>query len=435
MYHFIGIKGSGMSALAQIMDSLGMEVEGSDLEKYFFTEDGLRKQNIKLTPFAEENIKEGLEIVQGNAFTDENIEVKRAKELGLKIYTYQEMVGKLTIMFKTISIAGCHGKTTTTAMLSHILNNVCGANYLIGDGTGYAKEGNEYFVLEACEYKRHFLSYVQKYGIITNIELDHVDYFKDINDVVDAYRSFALNTTDTVIAYGDDPYTRTLNIDKNILYYGLKDNNDIIAKNIKYESNGTTFDVYIKGKFYNTFHTVLCGEHIVLNSLAVLTICYLENLDIIKVKEFYETFKGAKRRFSEEFIGENVIIDDYAHHPTEVNVTIEAARQKYPDKKLISIFQPHTFSRTKEFAKALSEVLNKSDAAYIMEIHPSREKQIDFPEVTSEMIVSKLKNGYHMDEYNANELLKYDNAVLLFMSPNDISVLEKDYKEKRRKII
>lgn len=433
MYHFIGIKGSGMSALAQIMHSLEIDVQGSDIEKTFFTEEGLRKNNIKVLPFNKENIKEGLEIIKGNTFNEENEEVKRALELDLKIYTYQQMVGKLTRMFKTISVAGCHGKTTTTAMLSHLLNNICGANYLIGDGTGHAEKNNEYFVLEACEYKRHFLEYKQKYGIITNIELDHVDYFKDIEDVLDAYKSFCNNVSDTVVACGDDEYNRKLDLD-NILYYGVNDNNDITAKNIEYKSEGTTFDVFFKDKFLGNFKTILSGQHIVLNSLAAITICYLEGLDMEKVKENLLTFKGAKRRFSEEVIGDNVVVDDYAHHPTEVKVTIEAAKQKYPDKKIISVFQPHTFSRTKEFALDLAQALNTCDASYIMKIHPSREKQEDFPGTTSEIIISKLKNGYNIDEDNADLLLKYNNAVILFMSPNDISKLENDYKEKRRKL-
>lgn len=430
MYHFIGIKGSGMSSLAQIMNSLGMEVQGSDVDKYFFTEDGLRKDNIKVLPFNKDNIIDGLEIIQGNAFTDEHEEVKKAKELGLNIYTYQQMVGKLTRMFETISIAGCHGKTTTTSMLSHIIDGIYGSNYLIGDGTGHAAKDNKYFVLEACEYKRHFLEYTQKYGIITNIELDHVDYYKDIEDVKDAYTSFANNTTTKVIAWGDDPYTRTLDSKTEFLFYGLSEKNDIIAKNIEYKTTGNDFDVYINGNLYDRFHTPLCGEHIMLNSLAAITICYLEGFDKEKVKELLGTFKGAKRRFSEEAVKDNIVIDDYAHHPTEIKVTIDAARKKYPDKKLITIFQPHTFSRTKEFANQIADALNKSDASYVLEIHPSREKQEEFKEVTEELIISKLKNGYHLDEHNADALLKYNNAVILFMSPNDISILENDYKKK-----
>ena len=123
-------------------------------------------------------------IVQGNAFPDNHPEVVRAKELNLKIYSYQDMLGRLTKMFKTITIAGCHGKTTTTAMMAHVLDNIKGCNYLIGDGTGKASKENDYFALEACEYKRHFLEYTPYYAIITNIELDHIDYYKDITDVV-----------------------------------------------------------------------------------------------------------------------------------------------------------------------------------------------------------------------------------------------------------
>lgn len=159
MYYFIGIKGTGMSALAQILRDLDYEVAGSDKPDHFFTEQALIDKGIKIYNFDKNNIKEDMIIVQGNAFKDDHEEVVRAKELDLKIYTYQEMVGKLTKMFETITIAGCHGKTTTTAMLSHVLNSIKGCNYLIGDGTGHANKENEYFALEACEYKRHFLSY------------------------------------------------------------------------------------------------------------------------------------------------------------------------------------------------------------------------------------------------------------------------------------
>lgn len=174
MYHFIGIKGAGMSSLAQIMKRLGYEVQGSDVEKHFFTEEGLIELNIPIYPFDENNIKENLIIIRGATFKDDHPEVKKAIELDLTIYSYAEMVGILTKKFKTITVAGCHGKTTTTSMLAHLLTDLKGANYLIGDGTGYAAKENEYFVLEACEYQRHFLEYSPTYAIITNIDLDHV---------------------------------------------------------------------------------------------------------------------------------------------------------------------------------------------------------------------------------------------------------------------
>ena len=424
MYHFVGIKGSGMSSLAQIMYNLGYEVEGSDVEKHFFTEDNLRKLNIPILPIDENNIKEGMKIIRGASFNDDNVEIKKALELGLPIYNYNEMLGSLTKKFKSICVAGCHGKTTTTAMLAHTLNNIVGSNYLIGDGTGFANKENEYFVLESCEYKRHFLEYHPYYAIITNIDLDHVDYYKNIDDVIDAYREFASLTENIVIACGDDQYTRFLNISKPVFYYGIGDDNDIIAKEIEYNEDGIHFEVEAEGNYYGTYDLPLYGKHMLLDALACISICYYERLDFKEVAKLLKTFKGAKRRFSETIVGSNVVVDDYAHHPNEVKASIKAARQKYPTKKLIAVFQPHTFTRTLEFADDLADVLNMADESYVLDIHPAREKQEDYPNVTSNLIVDKLNNGklIKIDDYNLFENL--DNTVILFMSPNDISILE-----------
>ena len=424
MYHFVGIKGSGMSSLAQIMHDLGYEVEGSDVEKHFFTEDNLRKLNIPILPIDENNIKEGMKIIRGASFNDDNVEIKKALELGLPIYNYNEMLGILTKKFKSICVAGCHGKTTTTAMLSHVLNNIVGANYLIGDGTGFASKENEYFVLESCEYRRHFLEYHPYYAIITNIDLDHVDYYKNIDDVIDAYREFASLTENIVIACGDDQYTRFLNISKPVFYYGIGDDNDIIAKEIEYNEDGIHFEVEAEGNYYGTYDLPLYGKHMLLDALACISICYYERLDFKEVAKLFKIFKGAKRRFSETIVGSNVVVDDYAHHPNEVKASIKAARQKYPTKKLIVVFQPHTFTRTLEFADDLADVLNMADQSYVLDIHPAREKQEDYPNVTSNLIVDKLNNGklIKIDDYNLFENL--DNTVILFMSPNDISILE-----------
>ncbi len=424
MYHFVGIKGSGMSSLAQIMHDLGYEVEGSDIEKHFFTEDNLRKLNIPILPIDENNIKEEMKIVRGASFNDDNVEIKKALELGLPIYNYNEMLGSLTKKFKSICVAGCHGKTTTTAMLSHVLNNIVGSNYLIGDGTGFANKENEYFVLESCEYKRHFLEYHPYYAIITNIDLDHVDYYKNIDDVIDAYREFASLTENMVIACGDDQYTRFLNINKPVFYYGIDSDNDIIAKEIEYSEDGIHFEVEAEGNYYGTYDLPLYGKHMLLDALACISVCYYERLDFKEVSRELKTFKGAKRRFSETIVGNNVVIDDYAHHPNEVKASIKAVKQKYPNKKILAIFQPHTFTRTLEFASDLAEVLNIADEAYVLDIHPAREKQEDYPNVTSNLIVDKLKNGklIKIDDYDLFKNL--ENTVILFMSPNDISSLE-----------
>jgi len=426
MYYFIGIKGSGMSALAALIFDLGYEVLGSDVEKHFFTEEGLIERGIKVLPYNKDNIKEGMTIIKGNAIKEENEELQRAIELDLTIHSYPEMVGKLSKMFDTITVAGCHGKTTTTSMLSHVLNNLKGANFLIGDGTGHGNKENKYFVVEACEYKRHFVNYIPNYAIITNIELDHVDYFKDIDDVIDAYREYAENAEKMVIACGDDRYTHSLEINKPIFYYGIDEDNDIIAKDVNYTDKGISFDVFVEDNYYGHFDLPLFGKHQLLNALAVIGVCYYERIDAKDVSRELKTFKGAKRRFAETILGDNVIIDDYAHHPTELKATIKAIKQKYSDKNIVVVFQPHTYTRTEEFKNEYIEILSGINKAYIMEIHGSRENKEDYS-ISSEDLIKKIKKAESINIDEANKLEKIKNSVILFASPNDISKLKNDY--------
>ena len=421
MYYFIGIKGAGMSALAVILKKLGHNVSGSDIEKHFFTEEELINNNIPFYSYNKENIKDNYTIIKGASIKEDNIELIKAKELNLKIYEYNEMVGELTKKFKTICIAGCHGKTTTTNMMSLALRDQ-GISYLIGDGTGDANSSDKYFALESCEYKRHFLLYEPYYAVITNIDLDHVDYYKDINDIIDAYTSYASAAKKAVIAYGDDPYTRKMNLTNKVIYYGLEENNDVRATNISYHEKGISFDV----ENYGHFDLPLYGQHQLLDALAVITVCIEENIDKSEVERNLQNFKGAKRRFTETIIGNNIIIDDYAHHPSEVRATIDAIKQKYQNKSIVIIFQPHTFTRTKEFYKDLIEVFSTVDASYILDIHPARELQSDYPDITSNLIIDSLDNSYHINLDEAHKLSKYNNTVFAFMSPNDISKLEKD---------
>lgn len=424
MYYFIGIKGTGMSALAVILKQLGHEVMGSDVEKHFFTESELIKNNIPFFTYDDENIKEGMTIIKGASIKEDNVELIKARELNLTIFEYNEMVGELTKQFKTICVAGCHGKTTTTNMFSLAFRDQ-GIAYLIGDGTGSAKQMDKYFALESCEYKRHFLAYHPYIAVITNIDLDHVDYYKDISDVIDAYTSYANRASKVIVAYGDDPYTRKMKVNKPIKFFGLEEGNDVRAVNVIFKQDGIAFDV----EEYGHFDLPLYGKHQLLDALAVITVCIEEGISYQEVESNLKDFVGAKRRFSEKVVGNNVIIDDYAHHPNEVAATMEAIRQKYPDKKLVIIFQPHTFTRTKEFADDLVKVFCKADASYLLEIHPARERQEDYPDVTSHLIIDKLEHGYSIGLDEASKLSGYDNTVFAFMSPNDISKLENDLEE------
>ena len=426
MYHFIGIKGAGMSALAVIMKQLGFKVTGSDLAKHFFTERGLIENNIEFFEYNENNIKEGMTIIKGASIEETNEELIKARSLGLEIINYEEMLSILTRKFKTICVAGCHGKTTTTTMIAHVFDRIKGINYLIGDGTGWANKDNEFFVLESCEYRRHFLEYLPYYAVIVNIDLDHVDYYKDIDDIRSAYEEYANASTKMIIANGDDENVRKMNVKKEIAYFGINENNNVRAINIEYTSQGTNFDVEVNNIPYGHFELPIFGIHQVYDALATISVCYYENLPSHQVSKYFSSFVGAKRRFTETFVGENVIIDDYGHHPNEVKATINAIRQKYPDKLIISIFQPHTFTRTKEFASELAEELDKVDASYILNIHPARERQEDYPDVTRDIIISKMHNGYPIEITDADILNKYENAVFIFMSPNDVSKLEQD---------
>lgn len=433
MYHFIGIKGAGMSSLAVIMKQLGYSVEGSDIAKHFFTEAELIKNNIPIMTYDEKNITSDLTIIRGLSITSENPELIAAKKLNLKIIDYNEMVGLLTKEFKTICVAGCHGKTTTTSMISHVLDEIEGINYLIGDGTGHADKNNKYFALESCEYRRHFLSYTPYYAVILNIDLDHVDYFKDINDVISAYEEYANSATNMVLAYGDDQNIKKMHLHKKVAYFGFEKTNDIIATNINYTKEGTSFDVYIGENLYGHFDLPIYGRHQLIDALATISVCYYEKISSQEVSTHLKTFTGAKRRFTETPVGDSIIIDDYAHHPNEVKSTINAIKQKYPDKQIIAIFQPHTFSRTKEFQEDLAKVLSTATVAYIMDIHPAREKQEDFPDITKDIIISKMTNGYPLTINDAEVLNQYSNAVFIFMSPNDVSFLEDSLKELKSK--
>ncbi len=431
MYYFIGIKGSGMSALAIILKNLGYNVIGSDVENHFFTEEGLVENDIKFLTYDENNIKEDYVIVKGASIKEDNVELIKARELGLKIYEYNELVGEISKKFKTICIAGCHGKTTTTSMMSLVLEKLCGANYLIGDGRGYANPNNELFLLESCEYQRHFLAYHPYYTVITNIDLDHVDYFKDISDVISAYQELADKTKDYVICYGDDNNVRKLSLQKSF-YFGLNDNNNLKATNIEYKEDGISFDVLVENKQYGHYSLPIFGTHQLIDALAVISVCYLEKQNPKEVNEILSTFSGAKRRFTETKIDNNVVIDDYAHHPAEIKATLSAIKQKYPKKKIIAIFQPHTYSRTQEFYKEYINIFKKLDAVYILDIHPSREKQEDYNNITSDIIINELPNGFHINIDEAHILSKYDNAVFVFLSPNDLSELESELINLKR---
>ncbi len=422
MYYFIGIKGSGMASLARILYDLGYEVSGSDIDKYIFTEEDLRQKNIPIYSFDAHNIKDGYHVIIGNSFDKEHVEVKAAmNNPTVKCYRYVDFLGELMNQYESIAIAGTHGKTTTTGMAYHLFNEYKKTSVLIGDGTGFACPDSHYFIAETCEYQDHFLHYYPKYALINNIEYDHVDYFKTFDDYLASFEKFANQVKDTVIIWGDDPYLPKLNILTRKLSFGLKNSNDVVAKNYIASTLGMSFDVYIHKELFGHFNLPYYGMHMLQNALANITLGYLEGMDAKYINERLASFSGVKRRYTIQECGHNIYVDDYAHHPTAITKVIESTRQRYPSKKIVAIFKPDRYSRILRFAKEFANALNLADYAYLCHFPQNAIKEegidIDINEIGQYIPKAKIINE---DIDAAKELANYDNVVYLFMSSKDI---------------
>ncbi|WP_071460419.1 UDP-N-acetylmuramate--L-alanine ligase [Bacillus massilinigeriensis] len=428
IYHFVGIKGSGMSALAQILHDMNYEVQGSDVEKHFFTQDALEQSGIKILPFQKENIKPGMTIIAGNAFPDTHEEIEEAMKQGLPIVRYHRFLGDFMQNFISVGITGAHGKTSTTGLLAHVMGGAKPTSYLIGDGTGKGEKESEYFVFEACEYRRHFLSYFPDYAIMTNIDFDHPDYFANIDDVFSAFQDMAWQVKKGIFACGDDEQLQKIQAKVPVLFYGFAEENDFQARNIVKSTEGTSFDVFVRNTFYGAFSVPAYGDHNILNALAVIALCQYEGMEKNMIAEGLSTFKGVKRRFSEKEIGDQIIIDDYAHHPTEIKATVNAANQKYPDKEIVAVFQPHTFTRTQKFLQQFADSLNMADKVYLCDIFGSARE--NHGKLSIEDLREKIPGAEIISEHGMEILKEHSNAVILFMGAGDIQKFQAAYEKQ-----
>ncbi len=417
-----------MSALAQILHDSGERVQGSDVEKHFFTQEALEEKNIPILPFSETNIKENFTIIAGNAFSDDHSEIKEAKRQGLTFYRYHEFLGEWLKQYTSIAVTGAHGKTSTTGLLAHVLNETFPISYLIGDGTGKGHVDSRYFVFEACEYRRHFLSYEPDYAIMTNIDFDHPDYFTSIDDVFEAFQSMADQVKKGIIACGDDEELQKIQAKVPVVYYGFAATNDFQAQNVVENEAGTTFDVFVRNTYYDTFTIPMYGNHNILNALSVIAICHYEEVKAEDIKKM-ATFEGVKRRFTEKTVANQVLIDDYAHHPKEITATIDSARKKYPNKEVVAIFQPHTFTRTKTFLDEFAESLSLADHVYLCDIFGSAREEAG--KLTVNDLQQRIDGSEVLQLDHTDVLMEYDDAVLVFMGAGDIQKFQEAYEEKK----
>lgn len=428
-YHFIGIKGSGMSSLAQIAYDMGHEVQGSDEETYFFTQEKLEQRNIPMYGYNVENIKDGFEVILGNAFDETHIEYRAAKDLGLKIYTYAQFLGKLLDEIPSIAVTGAHGKTTTSTMVSNIFKHNFVTSYLIGDGTGHGEKNSDYIVAEACEYYRHFLAYHPNYAIVTNIDFDHPDYFNDEHDMFDAFQSFVNQVKDTVVICGDDHLASQLKPSTaKVVTYGFNEGNDYQIKNVKTTSENSEFDVYKNSELLGTFTMAVFGLHDISNATSAIALADICGLSTDEIQQSLGSYHHAERRFTEYKVGTNIVVDDYAHHPSEIKATIDSARRKYSDKQIIAIFQPHTYTRTAKFLNEFAESLLTADKVFLCPIFASvREKE----KIVGIEDLQKITPGSEIIYGEENfDKLNFDNSVILFMGAGNINKLCNKFVEQ-----
>ncbi|GAA0745317.1 UDP-N-acetylmuramate--L-alanine ligase [Clostridium oceanicum] len=398
--HFIGIGGVSMSGLAEILLYHNFKVSGSDMNESPNTEK-LSKNGAKIyIGHNKENVKNADIIVYTAAISKDNPELVEAKDKNIKTMDRAEFLGQLMKGHKyNIAISGTHGKTTTTSMVSHItLNCNTDPTILVGGNldiiNGNVRVGkSDYFITEACEYKSSFLKFHPYIGVILNIDKDHLDYYKDIEDIKNAFSKFIklIPKDGYLIAYDEDKNIKDIikSASCNVVTYGIN-SGTIQARNIKFDEKACgSYDVYKNDEKLFSINLNVPGKHNILNSLASICISLTLSLEKNSIAKGLESFYGTHRRFELKGKKDDItVIDDYAHHPTEIEATLNATRN-YPHNKIFCVFQPHTYSRTIKLFDEFTECFNNTDELILADIYAAREK--DTGEISSDMLGDSLR--------------------------------------------
>ncbi len=411
--HMIGIGGISMSGIAEILIYLGYKVSGSDVcESDLIKELKTKGAEIYIGQRGE-NIKSPDLVCYTAAIAKNNPELTAARSLGIKTIERAELLGAIMELYKyPLAVAGTHGKTTVTSMLSLVLLKAnTDPTILVGGelpqiGGNYRIGKTDYLSFEACEYVESFLHFKPFLSIITNVEEDHLDYFSGIKHIISSFEKFASLTSPLGcnIVCSDDKYTGAVvqNVHKKLIKYGIDDvNADFTAENIEYSEDGcATFDVIKRGEKLVKISLSVPGRHNVLNALGVTAAADFLGLSMDAVKEGLFEFGGTKRRFQKiGFVNGCEIIDDYAHHPTEIKATIETAKKK--NKNVCVVFQPHTYSRTLTLLDGFAETLSLADRVMICDIFPAREEYDG--KIHSCDLALKIKDAVYINDMKAME--------------------------------
>ena len=384
--HMIGIGGIGMSAIAELLLSSGKKISGSDINSSEITKK-LAKKGIEIfIGHSAEHIKDMDLVIYTSAVNADNPEFAKAMELNIPTMDRAEALGLLMKNYKEIiAVSGAHGKTTATSMISMIFEDSgVDPTILVGgmieEISGNVKVGkNDYMITEACEYKENFLKFHPTMEIILNVDEDHLDYFRDLKHIMEAFGKFTecLPKKGTIVANFDDYNVRVVCAasDKKTISYGINEDAYYKAINIVYTDKGTpSFEILKGGQPYGRFELSVPGKHNIYNALAAIAASDACGIETDAIQKRLNSFHSPKRRFEIKHKMNGItIIDDYAHHPSEIKATLEAAG-RYPHRKIWSIFQPHTFSRTKALLSDFSSSFGKADRVVITDIYAAREE-------------------------------------------------------------
>jgi len=403
--HFVGIGGIGMSGIAELLLQLGYEISGSDQR---LTDVTRRLQDLGAVVFEghrAEQVAGADAVVYSSAVSVDNCEVRRGLDLKIPVIRRAEMLGELMRMQFGVGVAGTHGKTTTTSLIGHLLTEAGLAPTLITGGkvhelgTSMQLGAGEYLVAEADEFDRSFLRLFPTVAVITNVEADHLDTYGELSSMVDAFVEFANKVPfyGAVVVCLDDSGVRNLipRIDRALVTYGLTGQADVRADAITFDRLGSRFTVSWRGTELGEITLGVPGVHNVRNALAALGVGLHLDLDPAVLLSALGTFSGVARRFDVRADAHGVmVVDDYAHHPTEVAATLAGARNGF-DRRIVAVFQPHLYSRTRDFADEFGAALLDSDLLVVTDIYPAREEPI--PGVTGELVAEAARDQGHRD--------------------------------------
>ena len=452
--YVIVIKGSGIIGVVELLHAMGIEVSGSDTHEKFFTDEILQKLGIRYAEgFSAENVSADADVVlYSTAYNEENnVEFAEAKKRNLTMISYPQALAGLFNQKYGIAVCGTHGKTTTSAMLAYVLEK-CGADpsAVIGSrvrqwgGNALAGQG-DYFVIEADEFQNKLALYDPKMAILTSVDYDHPDFFKTYADYKRVFSDFVakIPKTGLLVVWGDSVDTNEIacSCQGEIVKYGFQKDDDVIISDLQMlihnefsNKRSQKFSVDFSERNLGEFEIRLFGRHNVLNAAAVIAICHRLNLDLEKVREALKNFEGTSRRF--EMIGERngaVLIDDYGHHPEEIKATLRAAREIYPDKNLIAVFHPHSYSRTEALLQDFAQSFDDADKVIVLDIYGSaRENSGNVSSADLVRLINKYNRGKAEHIPTIDEAVEFlekkigqDDVVLAIGAGNVFEVVNK----------